>query len=189
MVPKNELKTIHEDENYRQERSDFWMKRVEEVESTYSARQNTMERVRPHMVVRILMMIESGSGRREISKECQVNSRAIARIRERYHETIQESRKEFSRKFANATTLAVEAFTERMHNILDDEDELKKVNPKDLAIAVGVFTDKGLLMDGEATSIHEVRKGNSMEDAAAMIEEAKNRIARKSITVEAQIVG
>lgn len=72
---------------------------------------------------------------------------------------------------------------------MEDDDALAKADVKGIALAVGIMTDKGAMMDGMATQFVEHRKAEAnVGDAFDFIMKAKERAAQKQITVEAEIV-
>ena len=58
-------------------------------------------------------------------------------------------------------------------------EELRKVQPDKLALAVGIMSDQAAKLAGIAEHDKDKRPGLSIEDAAALIEAARQRVASK----------
>ena len=175
-------------EDTTRERHDFWMKRVEERAAVPGASKNMLEINQPHIAIKALMMLEERIAARDIMKELGCNWQIVNALRVRHSDTIQERRKEFSRNFASVAYQGMEAMAKKFDRMMEDDDLLDKASLKDIAIATGIATDKGMALDGMATVTIEHRRGPSIDDAAKMIAEARARIAASSTTLEAEIV-
>lgn len=93
-------------------------------------------------------------------------------------------------RYAIAAQEYTDLLFERSQQLFDTPEELAKISPDKLALTVGILTDKAAQLTGMASTIVEHRKGPSLDDAAKMIADAKNRIANKvkSEAIDAEVV-
>jgi hypothetical protein len=78
---------------------------------------------------------------------------------------------------------------DKADRLAENPELLDAISPDRLALTVGIMTDKAAQLSGMAGTIIEVRKGVTVDDAAKMINEAKQRIANKvkREAIEAQV--
>jgi len=76
-----------------------------------------------------------------------------------------------------------EVLRRKAEGLLDDVEALKKLNPKDAALTLGILTDKGMTLRGDATAVVEHRRGVSLKDAQEMIEAARKKVKGEAIDV------
>lgn len=169
-------------------RHDYWSAYLTEWMKKNPTRGNGIENVVPHKAITAFMMLEEGATRKSIESKLGWNYTTCRNFEIRHFLTIQENKKKFSRAFAHATHEGLEVAAMKWEQLKNDPEALAKTSPKDIAIAVGIFTDKGAMMDGMATQTIEVRRGVSVGDAQSMIEAARQRIAAKSQVLEAEVV-
>jgi len=65
---------------------------------------------------------------------------------------------------------------EKMQRLQADPDKLDDEKLKDIALAIGIVTDKAANLNGMATSVVEHRSGPSIEDAMKFREEVRQRV-------------
>ena len=87
-------------------------------------------------------------------------------------------------RYAIAAQEFTDLLLDRATQLFDDPNALSKISPDKLAITVGILTDKAAQLTGMATTVVEHRKGASLEDAAKMISEARQRVQGKVIDAE-----
>lgn len=92
----------------------------------------------------IVGSLSEGLSVRTICKAYHVSSHTVQRIREREPELIASDKQRLARLFRRAARQSVEGYIEKL--------EAGLVTPGVLPIASGIFTDKSLLLEGEATS-------------------------------------
>jgi len=173
------------------DRHDYWEAYLKDwlVKNPGIARSNALELVKPFEAISALMLLEKGETRKSIREKFGWNHTTICNFESRHSLTIQDNRRHFSRKFAMTVEAGLEVLHKKFHMLLDDEDELKKTDVKSVAIAVGIMTDKGAMMDGMASQIIEHRKADAdVGDAYAFIMAAKERAAQKQTVIEAEVI-
>jgi len=92
----------------------------------------------------IASAIAEGLSVRTIARAYRVSSHTVQRIREREPELIATDKQRLARLMRQAARQSVEGYLEKL--------EVGLVTPGVLPIAAGIFTDKSLLLEGEATS-------------------------------------
>lgn len=92
-----------------------------------------------------------------IVKGFHVHPSTVAAIAQREKTSIEEQKKSMGAEMLRAARMSVQSF---MQDLVAG-----KVTAKDKAIAAGIFTDKGLLLQGQATSIVETRRAELTPDA------------------------
>jgi hypothetical protein len=169
-------------------RHDYWFERVAKIAENPPNGHPLMEKDNPLKAVTALMMLEQYASFKEVREKVGVFPAGLLRLKARHSESLQERRKEFSRRFASLAEMGTDALAMKFDSIISDPEELKNTSLKDIALATAIVTDKGSHMDGMPTVTIEHRKGSSIDDALKLREEARKRLADSAITVDAEII-
>jgi len=183
--PNEKLKREYFDEQAEKAK---WFLEVQERAKSQSP--NTVEHYAPNKAALALWLLAQGARLTDIRKNTGLSREVIRSLEWRHNDTLETKRKEFSMRYAIAAQEYTDLLFERSQQLFDTPEELAKISPDKLALTVGILTDKAAQLTGMASTIVEHRKGPSLDDAAKMIAEAKNRIANKvkSEAVDAEIV-
>lgn len=146
----------------------------------------------PGVVAEVLQLRTEGMLVKDVEKRTGVCANTQRRILRQHPEVVEKLQK----LAATEHMILAERYLEMQHKKLDqideDEEELKKVSLRDLAIGGAINVDKSLGLSGKAAMIIEHRKGLTIEDAQAAIaaarEEAQRRLRESSMTVDAEIL-
>lgn len=153
------------------------------AEAAAHAPANRLEVVKPVECALAMDMLASGESYAEIARETGLTHYAIAALRGRHEEAIAVRRARAADEAEHLADVYRQVLREKAEGLLSDKEALKKLNPKDAALTLGILTDKAMTLRGEATSVVEHRKGVSLEDAAAMIEAARKKVRGEAIDV------
>ena len=137
----------------------------------------------PQGAAKALWGLAQGKSYSVIAKETGIDRKTIRSLEWRHEDTLESKRKDFSRKYAIAAEEYTDLLFQKAEQLADDPDQLKNISPDRLALTVGIMTDKATQLAGMAGVVIEHRKGASIEDAAAMIAQAKAKIAQRASTV------
>jgi len=148
----------------------------------------TIELSNPRMAAKALWMLAQGISLKKIAIETGLNRTVIRRLSWRNSDTLESKRKEFSREFAIAAESYKDLLLEKADRLSRNPKLLDDISPDKLALAIAITTDKSMALAGMAGVVIEHRKGASIEDALKMREEARKRLADKSVAVEAEII-
>jgi len=155
-------------------------------------RNNTslLEVQRPLDAARALWMMSCGVSMTRIGRELKIKTDTIRRLSWRHDDTLQTLKKQFARKCGQTAALYTDLLIDKAEQLMESPDDLRKINPKDLALSMAILTDKSMALSGMAGTIIEHKSGASVSDAAKIIQEAKQRIAGriKGQAIEAVIV-
>ena len=137
----------------------------------------------PKKAALALEMIADYRPYREIVKATGIDSATLTRLKHRHLGAIELRRERAAEESEELADLYRQVSREKADQLLGDPEALSKVNPKDLALTVGIHTDKGMSLRGEATSVVEHKRVLSIEDAKREIEEAMKQIRGEAIDV------
>lgn len=169
-------------------RYDFWQREVEKMAASGEHQGHIMEVVKPYKAISILMMLEEGRPMREINEKFNTNFNAIIGLRARHSTSMKERRAIFSRLYSLAAESMAYLLIKKTDMLAHDDAALAETSLKDIALGMGIATDKAAMLDGMATQTIEVRRGSSIGDAAALIQAAKAKLAEKSKVIDAEII-
>lgn len=171
-------------ENYYDDREDkaAWFLEVKERAKNVS--RNNVEHYAPNKAALALYLLSQGARIKTIAEKTGLGRAVIRGLEWRHNDTLETKRKEFSMRYAIAAQEFTDLLLDKATQLFDDPDALAKISPEKLAITVGILTDKAAQLTGMATTVVEHRKGASLEDAAKMINEARQRVQGKVIDAE-----
>jgi len=133
----------------------------------------------PQGAAKALWMLAQGKSYTSIAKETGIDRKTVRELEWRHEDTLESKRKEFSRKYAIAAEEYTDLLFAKAEQLYDDPEQLKNIAPDRLALTIGIMTDKATQLAGMAGVVIEHRKGASIEDAMAMIAQAKANVARR----------
>jgi hypothetical protein len=137
----------------------------------------------PAKAMVVLERLARGDSLSRIRREEGVSGATIARMRLAHREALNERKMQAARDAEYMAERYRLLADERVEQLENDPEQLKKVNPKDLALGYGILTDKSAQLRGDATAVVEHKKGYSLEDAMAMIEQARKKVQGEAIDV------
>ena len=177
-----QLQTLKE--NYYDEREDKSQWFLEVRERAKNVPRSCVEHYAPNKAALALYMLSQGARIKAIAEKTGLGRDVIRSLEWRHNDTLETKRKEFSMRYAIAAQEYTDLLLDKATQLFDNPDALAKLSPEKLAITVGILTDKAAQLTGMATTVVEHRKGASLEDAAKMINEARQRVKGKIIDAE-----
>lgn len=142
----------------------------------------------PSAAANVLWMLAQGNSVSAVSKATGVARETIRSLSWRHSDTLETKRKEFSQRYAIAAEEYTDLLFTKADQLSQNPEELAKISPDRLALTVGILTDKASQLSGMAGVVIEHRKGASIDDAARLIAEARAKIAKKAVTIDAEVV-
>lgn len=149
-----------------------------------AASRNTIEREDPVKSARALEKIADGVPFNQIIREEGIGWHTLVGLRAR-HKAFLDKRREY---IAQDTLELMEGMRliqhEKIRMLAQDENALKRVNIRDLAMAYGMFADKFFMATEGNKVVVEHRSGApSIEDAKKAIEAARAKLRKDSVEV------
>lgn len=146
---------------------------------------NSIEREDPARAARALEKIADGVPWRRIMAEEGVGWYTLVGLRAR-HKALVDKRREM---IAQDTLELMEGMRllqhEKIKMLSEDENALRRVNIRDLAMAYGMFADKFFMAtDGNKVVVEHRSGAPSIEDAKRAIEAARAKLKKDSIEVD-----
>jgi len=112
-----------------------------------------------------------------IRKATGIDPKTVLRLEQDHKETLEGWRKRAARQLAETADLARNALNEKLVSILEDPELMAATKVSEIAVAMGVSTDKSMALAGVPGVVIEHKKGASVDDAMKAIAEAKARVA------------
>ena len=139
----------------------------------------------PAVATRALELLAEGRGVTFVSEETGIKFETLVRMKAR-HKTVLDERRamlaEDALEMAEGYRLLQK---EKMRMLIEDPEQLAKMNVRDLAVSWGIANDKFLGAMGENRVVVEHKGGApSLADAIKAIEEARAAIRKDAIPVE-----
>lgn len=102
----------------------------------------------------------------------------------------EKRRPRLAAELAGTAEQLVDLMQDKIASLKADPSKLDEEGLKDIALSIGIVTDKAATFNGMATAVVEHRSGPSIDDARQAIEDAKARAAAKlkSFSQEAEII-
>lgn len=148
-------------------------------------RGNHIEAREPALAAMALELIAEGKTYDEVEAATGIGYTALVGLRARYPETLEKRRKQLAQDGFDMAEGLRQLAKKKMAMLADDEDQLKKVNLKDLVIPYAIAQDKGFGALGENTvKIEHTAKRPTIAEAQAMIEEARKALQKEAIPVD-----
>lgn len=131
----------------------------------------------------VLELLAGGATYKEVEEATGFNFQQIAVIKSRNGQALDVRRKQLSEEgFELAEKMRALAH-KRAEMLYEDEDQLKKVPLKDLVLPWAVAQDKAIQAAEGNKVVIEHRKGPSIEDAKAYLDQLRKAAEEGSITV------
>lgn len=146
---------------------------------------NSIERSDPAKAARVLEMIADNVPWRQIMERESVGWYTLVGLRAR-HAALVDKRREM---IAQDTLELMEGMRfiqhEKIKMLAEDENALRRVNIRDLAMAYGMFADKFFMAtDGNKVVVEHRSGAPSIEDAKRAIEAARAKMRKASVEVD-----
>jgi len=148
-----------------------------------------VEHTDPKNAALALELLAQGDRYDEVKEKTGIGFTALAGLRVRHQGALDERRASLAQDgFQMAEQLRM-LVQRRAEMLADNDDELRKVNIKDLVLSNAIAQDKAFNALGENKVVIEHRKEKlSIEDARRMIQEAREELAKGEINVSAVIL-
>lgn len=171
----------------------FWREQVskflEERSSIGISSHRSLESKNAELAAEAMYLIANkGYSFYRAAKETGLSEIMIRRTASHYLGQLEKWRPDMVVRLTKISFDLAEVIAMKAEQLKADPDELKKVSIDKLAVAFGIMNDKNLTMQGQATSVIEHRSASNIEEFEAMKAAARDRLAGKSIPVEAQII-
>ena len=145
-----------------------------------------VERRKPKEAALALEMMAQGDTYEEVEEVTGIGYTALVELRTRHPETLDVRRSMLATDGFQVAEAMRQLVMKKAAMLADDDDQLKKVNIKDLQITGSIAQDKAFTALGENKVVVEHRKDKlSIEDARLMIEEARKAVRGEEIKVDA----
>jgi len=149
-----------------------------------------LELCRPKEAAEALYLLACTSmTKRAISDELGIDRRELWRL-EGHHGTLEMRREGLARRMMNLSKGLASLMERKLDQLEEDPEALAATPLKDIAISMGIVTDKGSALAGMATSRVEHVVGVTLDDAMSMIADAKRKAAEKIAenAIEAEVI-
>ena len=145
-----------------------------------------VERRKPKEAALALEMMAQGDTYEEVEEVTGIGYTALVGLRTRHPETLDVRRSMLATDGFQVAEAMRQLVMKKAAMLADDDDQLKKVNIKDLQITGSIAQDKAFTALGENKVVVEHRKDKlRIEDARLMIEEARKAVRGEEIKVDA----
>ena len=138
---------------------------------------------KPRECMEAIEMMAGGASRAEIVARTGISYQMLSVLAERHDGAIANRRERAAAEAGQLADTYREVLRQKAEMLLGDAEAMKKLNPKDAALTLGILTDKEMMLRGDAVAVVEHRRGVSLEDAAAMIEKARKKVQGEAIEV------
>lgn len=150
---------------------------------------NLVERRDPVNAALALELMAEGKTYDDVEAATGIGYTALIGLRTRHPETLEKRRKQLAQDGFELAEGLRQLAKKKMQMLAEDEDQLMKVNLKDLVLPYAIAQDKGFAALGENTiKVEHSSKKLSIEDARKLIEEARNQIQQGEVNVTAEDV-
>lgn len=138
----------------------------------------------PQKALVALEMLASGATYKEIVAQTGFSMDTIARLRSRHETSVEQRRKELAERSLEIVEGLHLLQKEKIRQLAEDPEELKKTNIRDLTLPFGIAFDKYMMALGEnKVTVEHKSAAPSIADALKAIEEAREKNRRSSIEV------
>lgn len=144
----------------------------------------------PQRAAHCLWMISQGCTKTEVQRKMGIAPDTLRNLCFDHKRTIDEQRKRMSGVYLQAANEYVNLLFKRAEQLEDDPDKLSEISPDKLAITVGIMTDHHSKLAGLNSITIEHKKGATIEDAQAYLDNLRKTLANKLKrgSVEAEVV-
>ena len=149
------------------------------------ASERMLEKRKPDLAVRCLEMLADGDGYRKVQRETGLSFNAIAALKGRHKGALDERRVELAKDGYELLEKYRMLLNMKLEGLAEDAEALKNEGLKDLHTGYAILQDKALqAAEGNRVVVEHKKSGYSLEDAAALIEEARRQVENGAILVE-----
>lgn len=145
----------------------------------------------PHKAAHCLWLYAQGVSKQKIAEIVGITRNTVRDLCFDHRDTVDVQRKRMSGIYLQVANEYVNLLYKRAEQLEDDPDMLATISPDKLAVTVGIMTDQHSKLAGLNTLTIEHKKGATIEDAKAYLDEIKKIVANraaKSEAIEAEIV-
>lgn len=137
----------------------------------------------------LYLLAHTGMTKKAIAAHVGVYPQEIWRL-ERHHGTFELRRAGLAARMTNLSNGLARLLERKVDQIEDDDEQLSKTALKDIALSMGIVTDKAAALSNQPTVVIEHRSGPTIEDVMIEIQAARDRVAAKLKvqTIEAEVV-
>jgi hypothetical protein len=169
---------------------DCWFTEVQ-ARAAESSHFDVVEKSKPDKAALALMLLARGTAKKRVAEISGLDRGTISKLAWRHSETLESRKREMARGYAMAAEQYKDLLVQKAEQLEDNPEELAKISPDKIALAMAIATDKATMLSGMPTAVVEHRKGATLSDALALINAAKARIAEKvrSEAIEAEVMG
>ncbi len=153
------------------------------VVATTQGPSNMIEMRKPKEAALALEMLAGGATYAEVKEKTGLTTDSLVRLRSRHQASLEVRRKQLATDALQLAEALRMLQLEKARQLLEDPEQLKKVNIRDLTLPYGIAQDKFFGAMGEAQTVVEHRTGASIAEAAKAIEEAKANARKAAVEV------
>ena len=163
---------------------DYWReevrKRAEAHLAEYPGAKRALEIANPEQAAEILYLLARGETWMAIRGKTGIDPASLSRLQRHHIGTLEKYRPILAQRFTQAAARLLDTLDRKIDQIESDDEAMSKTSLKDIAISLGVATDKASHLAGIATTVIEHRTGPTLEDAMSFRESIRQRIAEKA---------
>lgn len=141
-------------------------------------RSDCVERAKPALALKALVMFSEGCGFQEIRDATGLGMRTLQRLRDDHRKALDEEREKMAYRVAEDTEYARDLLRRRLEQLGCDTEELAKQSPKELATVFGILVDKSERLADRATVRVEVESGPRLSDVGEMRAALREKLAK-----------
>ena len=150
---------------------------------------NLVENRKPVEAALALELLAEGKTYDDVEAATGIGYTALVGLKARHPDTLEKRRKQLAYDGFEMAEGLRQLAKKKMQMLAEDEDQLMKVNLKDLVLPYAIAQDKGFAaLEGNTVRVEHTSKKLSIEDARKLIEEARNQIQQGELNVTAEHV-
>ena len=150
---------------------------------------NLVENRKPVEAALALELMAEGKTYDDVEAATGISYETLVSLRARHLDTLDKRRKQLAYDGFEMAEGLRQLAKKKMQMLAEDEDQLMKVNLKDLVLPYAIAQDKGFAaLEGNTVRIEHTSKKLSIEDARKLIEEARSQIQQGELNVTAEHV-
>lgn len=146
---------------------------------TQGAEANSFIAKDPQRAAHCLWLVSQGVPKAEVQRRLGISATTLRNLCFDHKRTIDEQRKRMSGVYLQAANEYIELLFKKAELLEQDEDKLSEISPDKLAITVGIMTDHHSKLAGLNSITIEHKKGATIEDAQAYLENLRKNLANK----------
>lgn len=175
----------------------FWLeevrKRAESRLAEGISRKQALEFRDPEKAAQALCLLaDGGMTQKAIREKLGLHGTELWRLARQHAGSLaaafEHTRKDLAARYLNIAKRGAELMEKKFDRLEESDEQLDAVSIKDIALTIGIVHDKGMAAAGVATTVIEHRSGPSMEEFEQLREQARQRLAERSVAIEAEII-